>query len=135
MNAPSNRGGEMATARFLNLRPVLLMVVGALLMASLAVAAAFVLRGGTTTAATLYTRSSSCGANDFFPALSTDYYTLSPDDGVVIRGAPSNPTEFVCDPGLPNGGNVTRVDFTIRDNSTSGSVTKCGLYRSSLLQA
>jgi hypothetical protein len=109
--------------------------VGALIAGSLMVSFALIVQDGRTRAATVSTRSVSCGANDFFPGSATSYYTLSPNDGVVFRGADINPTEFVCDPHLPNGAKVTRVDFTIRDASTSGSVTKCGLYRASLAAA
>jgi hypothetical protein len=126
-------GHEMPVSISPRVRSTLLVLTGALVVGLAGTLLTLFGRGGAAVAATVYTRSASCGANDFFPALSTNYYTLSPDDGVVFRAAPDNPTEFVCNPRLPNGATVTRVDFTFRDNSSSGSVTKCGLYRSSLL--
>lgn len=122
----------MANLAYPRARMFLAAAVGALIAGSLVVSFALLVHDGRTRAATVYTRSVSCGANDFFPTFNTSYYTLTPDDGVVFRGADSNPTEFVCNPQLPNGAKVTRVDFTIRDASTSGSVSKCGLYRASL---
>jgi hypothetical protein len=117
------------------IQAILFMALGGVIVAASAFLIGTVLRGEAARAATVYTRSVSCGANDFFPAISTDYYTYSPDDGTVVRAAPSNPTEFVCNPRLPNGAVVRRVEFTIHDHDSSGAVTKCGLYRSSLAAA
>jgi len=94
----------------------------------------WLLRGAPTAeAATTYTRSASCAGLDFYP---TDSATSYDNDGTVRRRTASDGTgTFRCDPGLPTGAVVQKVQFTLRWDGPPGSVWQCQLRRSGLTPA
>lgn len=88
--------------------------------------------------ATIYTRSASCAGLSFYP---TDSRTEYDNYGTLrVHRTGDNPFGtgvFRCDPGLPNGAVVKKVQFTVglRDNSGLVGVGQCALRRSSLAPA
>jgi hypothetical protein len=84
--------------------------------------------------ATTYTRSVSCAGLSFYPASSTLHYSnegalrVSGDDTIQTGGAAT----FRCDPGLPNGANVTKVQFTLANAQNVPGVQGCNLTRVAL---
>jgi hypothetical protein len=102
-------------------------VIGAILtVALLGVAPAAI-------ATTTYTRSASCAGLDFYP---TDSATSYNNDGTV-RGRTSSAGSgtFRCDPGVPTGAIVKKVQFTLRWGGPPGSVWQCMFRRSGLTVA
>lgn len=80
--------------------------------------------------ATSQTLSASCSAFDFRPVdgdTGYDYFGAK-----RIRAGAGGSGFFTCNPGLPNGAVVTKVQFSIWDGSGSSEVKFCGLYRSGL---
>lgn len=95
-----------------------------------------VIAPATSHAVTKYTRSASCAGLDFYPAMSsTDY-----DNAGTLRvwrmavGGYMSDGVFRCDPGLPNGAVVKKVQFTALLNDGNG-VGDCSLRRSGLTAA
>jgi len=88
--------------------------------------------------ASTYTRSASCAGLDFYP---TDSATDYSNNGTLRVRTSSNGTGvFRCDPGLPTGAVVTKVQFTVKlevvvpaDGGTG--VGSCALRRSGLTSA
>jgi hypothetical protein len=82
-------------------------------------------------AATYYTRSASCAGLSFFPDDSRGYDT---DGTLRYRPSPADAWgTFRCNPGLPNGAIVTKLQFTVRDAETfTGFDVTCWLARSGL---
>lgn len=86
---------------------------------------------------TIYTRSVSCAGANFYPADSrAEYETLGSlrsrrvtDPYSLSHGGPI----FQCDPKLPNGAVVTKVQFTVRQ--VEAGIEDCALRRSSLVAA
>jgi hypothetical protein len=81
--------------------------------------------------ATTQTRSASCAGLDFYPS---DRQTFYNDVGTLrVRNGTGGKGIFRCDPGLPNGAVVTKVQFTLRDDWPSTIEVKgCSLVRSGL---
>jgi hypothetical protein len=79
--------------------------------------------------ATSQTLSANCSAFDFRPIDDTgqDYFGAK-----RIRAGTGGSGFFTCNPGLPSGAVVTKVQFSIWDGSGSSEVKFCGLYRSGL---
>jgi hypothetical protein len=86
----------------------------------------------------VYTRASSCAGLDFYP---TDDLTYWDNNGTLrVRRADrfAGQGVFRCDPGLPHGARVTKVQFTIYDNAAEagwGYIDQCQLLRSGLTVA
>jgi hypothetical protein len=87
-------------------------------------------------AVTTYTRSASCAGLDFYPTDSrTEYDNAGPVRFQRDGDNPGGTGVFRCDPGLPNGAVVTKVQFTVRLVFTSFYATgvgDCSLRRSGL---
>ena len=87
--------------------------------------------GGEAQAVTTYTRTTSCSAlGGFHPIDSNTKYAYAATTRLYYVGVGSS--FFLCDPGLPNKAVVTKVRFTIFDNSVNGEVRNCALVRSGL---
>ena len=87
----------------------------------------------TSQAATTYTRSASCAGLDFYPADSrTEYDNVGPlrvwRSGDTVNAGSGF---FRCDPGLPTGAVVTKVQFTALLQAGDG-MGDCALRRSGL---
>jgi len=86
---------------------------------------------------TVYTRSASCAGLSFYPSDSrTTYDNIGPMR--VVRAPREGGRDiFRCDPGLPNGATVTKVQFTLRfegvSTNTWAGVEWCSLRRSGLV--
>jgi hypothetical protein len=82
-----------------------------------------------TTAATMQTRVSSCAGYVFQPLDSQTFVGYTPEG--VRYGATNEGGSgiFVCDPKLPNRAVVSSIRFVLWDDTASGEVTDCGLYR------
>ena len=110
-------------------RPQVVVVAVAALIALLVPAAVDVAASGSQTPfATGYTRSASCAGVSFYPFDSTTSYGMI-GTGRVMTGL-GGTDYFVCDPGLPTGAVVTKVQFTLMVPPPGSSGTrKCGLER------
>lgn len=109
-------------------RPAILVVLGAIVGAGVAPAMAGA--HSSLQIASMQTRSASCQGLNFHPVDSSTSYNfqgveLYRDKDLAGSGF------FVCDPGLPNGAVVKRVQFTLLD-ADNGAAQRCGLWRSSL---
>lgn len=82
-----------------------------------------------TTAATMQSRTSSCAGYAFQPLDSDTYAGFTPEG--VRYGATTGGGSgiFICDPKLPNRAVVTSIRFVLWDDTSSGEITDCGLYR------
>jgi hypothetical protein len=85
-------------------------------------------------AVTYSLRSAECAGLSFLPLVTTKGYgsdgTLRHARMLEYVGA-EDPIVFGCDPSLPHGAIVTKVQFTVRDASDTGSL-KCYLLRTGL---
>ena len=81
-------------------------------------------------ASSALTRVASCNAFNFHPINSQTSYDWS--GRWLYRSTKGGDGWFVCDPNLPNKATVTRVRFTVRDNSPFVDFQYCGLARSGL---
>jgi hypothetical protein len=127
-------GSEMfALATFVRaMRPVLLVVLGAVIGAGVAPAVAGV-RDQAAQPTAIQTRSASCQGLNFHPI---DYRTGFDYYGGEIRITQAGGSNFLlCDPGLPNRATVRKIQFTLHDESSIGEVRYCALYRSGLTPA
>jgi hypothetical protein len=84
---------------------------------------------GKASAATLYTRASSCAGLDFYP---TDSSIAWHSDG-DRRYNLGSPGTFRCHVDLPNGAVVKKVQFTLDDTDPFADVQQCQLNRLGLL--
>ena len=81
-------------------------------------------------ALTTYTRTASCPALGGFHPISSDTSYGYIATKLLWLGA--GPAFFLCDPGLPNKAIVTKVRFTILDDTAFGEIQNCALVRSGL---
>jgi len=82
-------------------------------------------------AVTYYTRSASCAGVNFYPDNSaTTWGTVG---SVRYRTGSGGNGLFRCNPALPNGAIVTKVQFTVWNQNFGGSFVSCGMTRSGLL--
>jgi len=72
-------------------------------------------------------RSASCAGVDFAPGSSSTQYGVS--NFVERTGGPG---QFFCNPSLPNGAIVTKVQFTLFDSSAAANNLICYLRRTDL---
>jgi hypothetical protein len=77
--------------------------------------------------ATVQTRAVSCNGLNFHPIESATSYTWS--DAAIIRNNLPGDGFFVCDVALPHRATVTKVRFTVYDDSDRYGVRYCGLVR------
>ena len=105
-------------------RPLIIFAAGAALGATLLGPVAA--RVAPAPAVTTYTRSASCAGYDFRPL---DSATIGSRDGTIVYWVSGGDGFFVCDPNLPNGAVVTKVQFTLDDTSGDAEVRQCGLDR------
>jgi hypothetical protein len=85
-------------------------------------------------AAHLATRAASCAGLSFYPLESGTNYMAH--EGIRVRHWEGGGNGyFVCDPGLPHGAVVTKVQFTVLDGSDVGETRNCALVRVSLQPA
>jgi hypothetical protein len=110
-------------------RPQVALVAIATLMALLVPAAVDVAASGSPTPlATVYTRSASCAGVNFYPQRSDTGYTTV--GTARFRTDAVGNGYFMCNPGLPTGAVVTKVQFTRQAPPPGASATKnCGLQR------
>jgi hypothetical protein len=123
------------TIRVPRLRSLALILVGALVGATLVAPVAAQVNDPGSQPAVIYTRTASCAGLSFYPAdNSTDYFNSGP---LRYRQAQFGPGIFRCDPGLPNGAVVTKVQFTLFDSIATCcyGVYNCALIRSALTVA
>jgi hypothetical protein len=115
-------------------RSAFLIGVGVLVGATLVAPVAARVTGSEVGPTVTSTRSVSCAGLDWYP---TDSATGYANDGPLrfATTLSSATGVFRCDPGLPNGAVVTRVQFTLRDESVDYLVHGCGLVRSGLTTA
>jgi hypothetical protein len=113
-------------------RPVLLVVLGAVIGAGVAPAVATV-RNQAAQPAVTQTRSTSCQGLNFHPIDSKTGYDWY--GGEIRVTQPGGSNFLLCDPGLPNMAVVRKVQFTLHDESSIGEVRYCALYRSGLTPA
>lgn len=85
---------------------------------------------GTTPSVTTYTRSVSCVGLGFYPTSSNDGHGAQ--GTMRYRASSDGDGAFLCDPGLPNGAVVTKVQFTVKDIHSTHEITDCALVRSGL---
>jgi hypothetical protein len=78
---------------------------------------------------TTYTRSASCAGLDFYP---TDSATGYDNDGAARIHTTGGSGAFRCDPGLPTGAHVTKVQFTLEWQGPGPTDFQCALRRSAL---
>ena len=86
-------------------------------------------------AASVYTRSVSCSSLNFHPHDSVTTFDYS---GAELYRTDNNVGSgfFICDPNLPNKAVVTKVQFTLMNNSAEGAdIRYCALVRSGLKAA
>jgi hypothetical protein len=76
-------------------------------------------------AVTTYARYASCAGLDFFPNSSGQTY-LSQSTERYGGGY------FICNPNLPNGAQLRRVYWTVRDDSSTAQISACELVSSDL---
>jgi hypothetical protein len=111
---------------------LLVLVMAATFAAALLVAPA--LASGTRQAAPVpnvtYTRATSCYSLNFHPIDNTTVYDYQGNQ--LIRTGAGGSGFFLCDPHLPQGAVVTKVQFTLYDNADDGNVQYCGLNRAGL---
>ena len=69
----------------------------------------------------LATPAGTTGATYSFRAASCDKYDFKPIPGGTV--------EYSCNPNLPNKAIVTKVAFTLSDNSSAGTIDGCSLIR------
>lgn len=103
--------------------------MGATLMAP--VAAATLAPHGSIAATITQTRVVNCHGLAFYPVRSSSGYS----SGGVARYGDGEKTTFTCDPRLPHRAVVTKVRFTVRDQSFYSQVSNCALGRSPLAAA
>ena len=114
-------------------RPELRFLAGAVLAATLI--APIANRDSASIAeAASYTRSESCAGLSFYPIDSRDGYSSQGTERYLAYTDGGN-AYFLCDPGLPNGAVVTKVQFTVRDNDDFKDISNCALVRSGLTPA
>ena len=111
-------------------RPVVLVLAGAALGATMVNPVAASFRGpGVVQATPIYSRVASCSAQAFVPR---DGYSAYGSTGYLRYNAGGGSGYFICDPGLPNGAVVTKVQFTVLDNDATGNMKDCSLMRAGL---
>jgi hypothetical protein len=115
-------------------RPIFLvtqgLVVGALATALLSGS------GSGAEAVTTYTRTVSCAAvGGFHPINSSTTYAFANERTMLFRLTENGSGYFVCDPGLPHKAVVTRIRFTILDDTAYYEVRNCALVRGGLAPA
>jgi len=82
-------------------------------------------------ATTYLNRSASCAGVNFYPDNSgTPWGTAG---SLRYRAGAGGNGIFRCNPALPNGAIVTKVQFTVWNQNLGGSFVSCGMTRSSLL--
>jgi hypothetical protein len=86
--------------------------------------------GGGAQAVTTYTRTASCSALGGFDGQDSDTGSAYASTRLYWTGGGDG--FFLCDPSLPNKAVVTKVRFTVLDNSAWGEVRNCALARSGL---
>lgn len=118
---------------FRSWRPVLLLLAGAALGMTLIAPVAARDSAATEPAVTTYTRSASCAGLSFFPNDSATGYFSS--GTLRYRTTVEGDGYFLCDPGLPNGAVVTKVQFTLLDETSFRDVVNCAMVRSGLTTA
>lgn len=111
-------------------RAMALFLAGAALAATLIAPVAAGNSAASAPSVTTYTRSASCAGLSFYPNDSATGYGAFGTLRTPLTGG-----YFLCDPGLPNGAVVTKVQFTVRDNRGSADVTNCALVRTGLTPA
>ena len=110
-------------------RPVVLVAAGIVTGATLVGPVAARVTGVPSPAA-LQTRAASCSGYDFHPLDSDTKYAYK---GVVIyRPSGGGSGFFTCNPHLPQGAVVTKVQFTVSDRYYNSNVRFCGLVRTDL---
>jgi hypothetical protein len=102
----------------------------AALLAMALLLAPSLLRGGSAAAAANYTRSTSCHGLNWTPMESGT--TSNYDNLMRIRVGTEGYGFFGCDPKLPTGATVKKVQFTVYDADNHTEVRYCGLFRSTL---
>lgn len=105
--------------------------VGMLMAGALAIGALFggsVVSVASPQAAVIYTRTASCGGLNFYIASDSEPFG---EDGIMRKAN----GEVRCNAALPNGANVTKVSFTVYDNTVSGQLSGCALVRTNLVPA
>jgi hypothetical protein len=80
--------------------------------------------------ATTLSRTASCAGLNFHPIDSRTTYQWT--NRTLWRDTSAGDGWFLCDPKLPNKATVTRVRFTVHDDSSVTNVQYCGLARSGL---
>jgi len=102
------------------------------------VGSAFIAPPSSQALTTTYTRSASCAGLDFYP---TDSATEYGNNGTLrVRTSSNGSGVFRCDPGLPTGAVVTKVQFTVQlelvvPAAGGTGVASCALRRSGLTTA
>ena len=122
------------TIRIPALRSLALVAVGVILGATLV---APVIAQGTgvdsVAPAAIHTRTASCHGLNFHPIDDATGYDHEVASGIyVYRKNSAGSGFFTCDPGLPNKAVVTRVRFTVLDNTDEAEVLNCALVRNGL---
>jgi hypothetical protein len=123
-------GGRLMTVtiRVPRSRALALVLTGAALGAMVVAPVAARVTASAVEPAVTDTRSVSCAGLSFYPASSATEYA---SEGTV-RYSVSQDAYYSCAPGLPNKAVVTRVRFTLYDQTSDGQVEDCGLVRSGL---
>ncbi len=107
-------------------RSVAYLFIGALLSTLL-------LGPGKATGVTTYTRTVSCSGFNFNPIDAITQKAWHPTERYLYRtGSAAGDGYFLCDPGLPHKAVVTRVRFTLMDDSDIMEIRYCALFRGSL---
>lgn len=78
------------------------------------------------------TRAASCAGYDFHRLELGTFPQYTPSVSEVWSAGPDATHVVVCNPDLPQGALVTKVQFTVADRSTTAQVDGCGLYRTDL---
>ena len=120
-----------STAPAASLRPALCVLLGCLVGAVVAGPTVAAVRGPGSQLATTQTRSASCSGLDFHPIDSATGYGYFPGSTEIYLTDLEGSDFLVCDPNLPQGAVVQKVQFTVMD-SDAGVARYCGLDRSGL---
>jgi hypothetical protein len=110
-------------------RPILLVILGTLIGAAFVGPVSAQASRVKSEPASTYTRSASCSGLNFHPIDSITAYDYSGSE--IFRNDTNGSGFFLCDPALPNKAVVTKVQFTVLENS-GFEVRFCALIRSGL---
>jgi hypothetical protein len=124
-------GGSDMTSVFVRaVRPLSVLIVAGLMATTVLATSGSREKGAVNSSATLQTRYASCNGLNFHPVESTTKfgYAQSPTT-YLFRDDNASSGFFVCDPALPHGATVTKVQFTVRDITDVSEVKYCSLVR------